>query len=330
MFCISSIFIGHKDDTTKGPIFDMIDVESKRKNQKTGKPNKIKFLKETHSSQMIKVPRAITLSDTVGIQDSMLDEETSITIDQTTTKYLSNVYNGHESVEEDICVLLNEYTMSPYLAKKSSLVEDRDFHYVFLIMDTAVCKLIKCEDGGKIINTFRQPQKNRLGCLLELSTDDNEVVLYVKDEAKFGFKKIQIYIDVDRKLTDGNIENLVITRSTKLTKEELSEVRSLWGKKQKTRAFQYTYNFLPSTKITYDKNNHSDDSIEIKTREECGDEQTYLKEIEKSLVDAVGYIPRSILLEDDLTDLTYKDMIALRFNYVLAVRDGGIVTLKSN
>ena len=260
----------------------------------------------------------------------MLDEETSITIDQTTTKYLSNVYNGHESVEEDICVLLNEYTMSPYLAKKSSLVEDRDFHYVFLIMDTAVCKLIKCEDGGKIINTFRQPQKNRLGCLLELSTDDNEVVLYVKDEAKFGFKKIQIYIDVDRKLTDGNIENLVITRSTKLTKEELAEVRSLWGKKQKTRAFQYTYNFLPSTKITYDKNNHSDDSIEIKTREECGDEQTYLKEIEKSLVDAVGYIPRSILLEDDLTDLTYKDMIALRFNYVLAVRDGGIVTLKSN
>lgn len=330
MFCISSIFIGHKDDTTKGPIFDMIDVESKRKNQKTGKPNKIKFLKETHSSQMIKVPRAITLSDTVGIQDSMLDEETSITIDQTTTKYLSNVYNGHESVEEDICVLLNEYTMSPYLAKKSSLVENRDFHYVFLIMDTAVCKLIKCEDGGKIINTFRQPQKNRLGCLLELSTDDNEVVLYVKDEAKFGFKKIQIYIDVDRKLTDGNIENLVITRSTKLTKEELAEVRSLWGKKQKTRAFQYTYNFLPSTKITYDKNNHSDDSIEIKTREECGDEQTYLKEIEKSLVDAVGYIPRSILLEDDLTDLTYKDMIALRFNYVLAVRDGGIVTLKSN
>lgn len=335
MFLISSIFIGHKeerfdltntieDDLTN--VFDIVDIETKRKNQKTGKAIVTRFLKERGSSQMIKIPNSISLSqqDCYYNGTEIVDDDSNVPIITNSVKFKSTIQDGTNESDADLILLLNGHTLSPYLAKKGKLLKEKEYHYVYIVIDTTSCKLIKCEDGGKIISTFRQPQKNLLGCLLELSSDDNEVCLYLKeDEGKFVFKKVSISIDDQTK-------NLVVAKTSRLSKEELHEVRVLWGKKQKTRTFQYTYHVLPTTKITYNKSDSTEDAIEIKTREEAGNDQAYIKEIEKSLINAVGFIPKSILLEGDVTDLSYDDMISLHFNYVLAVKDGGIVTLKSN
>lgn len=324
---IYSVFIGKESKIPEGPIFNIIEKESKRKVGNNADVVKTtKFIQVAVNNQMIKVPpkfESCSLTSATVKEEISAEQNTLAAISRVVWEYeLNSSENKKRNGKSDIGIMLNFNTLSPFMALTS-----KDAHYVYITIDTEAFSLVSYSEGN-IISTFRNPKGGMLGCLVEVKKEI-PFVFYTKDNDKKGFKAHVISVKND----DDNFIRYTFTED--LEAEELKEVRNCWNKKKKTRTFRYNYNVMPRTHLTHEQTEERPNSIVCKKREDCESDEEFVKEIESSLRSAVGYIPKAVVLDADFTDMTYEEMIKLRFTYVFGTvmnEDGSTYTktLKSN
>ena len=319
---IYSIYMGSNKDLDKiesTTCFSLIEKESKRQT-KDGKNPLIRFLYNELNGQRIKVPPRFQITNMEEVPDVVeYDDEHFTSIRKLKFDFKSNTKGNNRKGKSDISVLLNFSTLSPFLS-----LSNKDASYLYITIDTSSLSLIQYSKSN-IIATFKNPKANILGCLIEL-TDEVPVTFYTRDNSKRGFKVHCFSLD------EGE---LVYTVSSDLVPEELRSMRALWNRKKKTRTFLYNFNVMPAAHLTHTETEERPNSIVCKAREDCESDDEFIKEVEESLRAAIGYVPKAVVLDKDFTDMTYEDMIKLRFTYVFGTKeneDGSTytVTLKSN
>lgn len=320
---IYSIYMGSSENIDKienTTCFSLIEKESKRQT-KDGKNPVIRFLYNELNGQRIKVPPRFQITNMEEVSDVVeYDNEYFTSIRKLKFDFKANTKGNNRKGKSDISVLLNFNTLSPFLS-----LSNKDASYLYLTIDTNSLSLIQYSKSN-IIATFKNPKANILGCLIEL-TDEVPLTFYTRDNSKRGFFKVHCF-----SLDEGE---LVYTVSSDLVPEELRSMRALWNRKKKTRTFLYNFNVMPATHLTHTETEERPNSIVCKAREDCESDDEFVKEVEESLRAAIGYVPKAVVLDKDFIDMTYEDMIKLRFTYVFGTReneDGSTytVTLKSN
>lgn len=318
MLTLGRLYIGNPEKIGQEILFDFYEVPSKKVDEETGKPHMIRFIREQICGEMIKIPSSIVISEESENKSTIdINEELNIQADMIMREYSTNFITMNRKKEKfiqdcELMVDINKKTFSPYLSvsmsQRSAKNLKRPFVYLYMIIDNTCLDLMSCKSNHNIINTFRRPKDNKFGCLAYLTKED-DITIYTRDSSLFGFRKIHIYLENEVK----------VETTTRLTPEELKECRGLWVKRPKTRVFHYTGKILPDTVITY-QHIHDQYPIEVMTREESENDENYVTNIRKSITDAVGYMPRALLLSHEV-DLTYEEMMKLGLNYVFQANE---------
>ena len=96
-----------------------------------------------------------------GIHEEVIDEEID-TIKLIDTVIYDSHFIGKREEENasaarpiDVVISLNKNTLSPYVVEKNESDKEEHYHYACLTIDTSSYSLIKCDDCGNVMNTFK-------------------------------------------------------------------------------------------------------------------------------------------------------------------------------
>lgn len=300
-----------------------IEIASKREN-KDGRPLTTNFFLNGISNQHIKVPKRIAESTAFEETKQKVVEWVDGNPDCHVYMTMTDIYPLQPGPCLDI--FLNNMTLAPYVGKNKELKVDSDAKYCILTLDTESVHMVSYETDFSIIGTFRNPAKSIVGCIIKLEKDKS-FKMYTHDEFnKFKIKCVTI------ELADESVGGITFDITSEIPSETVKNLSIQWKKKQKSRTFFYNdYDNLPRAMLSYKSLvGLNIECIQIPTREEAGSNSNYIKSIEKGLRNAFGYIPKAILLDEDV-DLEYTEMLRLHFNYVIKkAGNGRYNTLKSS